>query len=107
MMAPVPRRGEIWLVDLPGDKIRPVLVVTRSAVIPHLHSVIAAPVTSTIRGIPSELPVSEEEGLLRESVVNFDNLQLVSRSRLIRRIGALAGLKLDDACRALAQAVDC
>lgn len=63
--------------------------------------------TSTVRQIPSELPVSMEEGLLHESVVNFDNLQLVSRSLLIRRIGALGGPKLDDACRALAQAVDC
>lgn len=107
MKVPLPRRGEVWLADLPGDKVRPVLVLTRDALIPHLHSVIVAPVTSTIRGIPSELPVSKEEGLMHESVINFDNLQLVLRSWLMRRIGALAGVKLNDACRALAQAVDC
>jgi len=105
--APLPQRGEIWLADLPGDKIRPVLVMTRTAVVRYLHSVIAAPVTSTVRGIPTEVALSISEGLLHPSVANFDNVQLVSRSRLIRRVGALSGDRLAAACRALRFATAC
>jgi len=104
---PLPRRGEIWLADLPGDKIRPIVVMTRTAVVRYLHSVVAAPVTSTVRGIPSEVALSAREGLLHASVANFDNLQLVTRARLIRRVGALPADKLADMCRALRFATDC
>ena len=107
MTVPLPRRGEVWLADLPGDKIRPVVVLTRGPVIRHLHSVVAAPVTSTVRNIPSEVPLEREEGLLHRSVANFDNVQLVARTRLVRRIGALSPAKLSDACRALRFAVAC
>jgi mRNA interferase MazF len=102
--SPLPRRGEVWLADIPGDKIRPILVMTRTAVIRHLHSVIAAPVTSTIRSIPSEVPLGFTEGLLHDSVANFDNTQLVPKAQLIRRIGNLGDAKLAAACRSLAQA---
>lgn len=107
MTVPLPRRGEVWLADLPGDKIRPVVVLTRGPVIRHLHSVIAAPVTSTVRNIASEVALARDEGLLRPSVANFDNLQLVVRTRLVRRIGTLSPEKLSDACRALRFAVAC
>lgn len=107
MTIPVPRRGEVWLADLPGDKIRPIVVMSRSHITRLLHSVIAAPVTSTVRDIPTEVVLSRSEGLLRKSVANFDNLQLVSRRSLVRRIGLLDGAKLYDACRALRYAVNC
>lgn len=107
MSQPLPRRGEIWLADLPGDKVRPVLVMTRGSVIRYLHSVVAAPVTSTVRGIPSELVLTIDDGLLHPSVANFDNLQLVPRARLIRRVGVLSGAKLAEACRTLRFAVAC
>ncbi|MGI8809819.1 MAG: type II toxin-antitoxin system PemK/MazF family toxin [Acidimicrobiales bacterium] len=107
MSVPLPQRGEVWLADLPGDKIRPVVILTREPVIRHLHSVIAAPVTSTVRGIPTEVSLASQEGLLHDSVANFDNLQLVPRTRLVRRIGALSGAKLADACRALRFATAC
>jgi len=103
----LPRRGEIWLADLPGDKIRPILVMTRGSVISHLHSVVAAPVTSTVRGIPSEVALTREDGLVHPSVANFDNLQLIGRGRLIRRVGTLSQAKLSDACRALRFALAC
>jgi mRNA interferase MazF len=105
--SPLPRRGEVWLADIPGDMIRPILVMTRTAVIRHLHSVIAAPVTSTIRSIPSEVALGSTEGLLHESVANFDNTQLVPKAQLIRRIGNLGDAKLAAACRSLAQATGC
>jgi len=104
---PLPCRGEVWLADLPGDKIRPIVVMTRGSVIRHLHSVVAAPVTSTVRGIPSEVVLTGDDGLLHASVANFDNVQLVARSRLIRRVGALTDANLVEACRALRFAVAC
>jgi len=107
MSVPLPRRGDVWLADLPGDKIRPIVVMTRGNVIRHLHSVVAAPVTSTIRGIPSEVVLTRNDGLLHASVANLDNIQLVSRARLIRRVGALSDASLADACRALRFAVAC
>jgi len=107
MSQPFPRRGEVWLADLPGDKVRPIVVMTRGTVIRYLHSVVAAPVTSTVRDIPSEVELTIEEGLLHNSAANFDNLQLVSRSRLIRRVGALSEAKIAEACRALRFSVAC
>ncbi len=107
-MSPLsPQCGEVWLADLPGDKIRPIVVMTRGTVIRYLHSVVAAPITSTVRGIPSEVALTVDDGLLHASVANFDNLQLVSRSRLLRRIGVLSDAKLAEACRALRFAVAC
>ena len=104
---PIASRGEVWLADLQGDKIRPVVVMTRGSVAPHLHSVIAAPVTTRIRGIPTEVTLSESEGVRRESVANFDNLQLVDRRSLVAPIGRLGQEKLAQACWALRYAVGC
>lgn len=103
----LPKRGEVWLAEIMGDKIRPVVIMTRSAVIPHLHSAIAAPVTSTIRAIPSEVPFGVVEGLLHDAVANFDNMQLIDRQFLIVAIGSLGTEKLRAACAALAHATAC
>jgi len=100
-------RGEVWLADLKGDKVRPVVVMTRASVAPHLHSVIAAPVTTRIRGIPTEVTLSEPEGVRRESVANFDNLQLVDRRSLLKPIGRLGQAKMAQAGWALRYAVRC
>lgn len=103
----LPRRGDVWLADVPGDKVRPVLVMTRTTVITHLRSVVVAPVTSTVRDIPTEVALSDAEGLIRPSVANFDDLQLIRRDRLLRHVGTLGADKLALACRALRRAVDC
>ena len=81
--------------------------MTRSGVVRYLHSVIAAPVTCTVRGIPSEVALTSADGLLHKSVANFDNMQLVARARLLRQVGALSHTTLADACRALRFATDC
>ena len=104
---PVPARGEVWLADLRGDKVRPIVVMTRSAVVRHLHSVVAAPVTSTNRSIASEVELGRREGLLHASVANFDNVQLVPRDWLIKRVGMLGEAKLIEACEALVYATGC
>ncbi len=106
-MPPTPRRGEVWFADVPGDKRRPVLVLTRDPMGRLLHSVIVAPITSTIRGLATEIPLGEEAGLAGASVANFDNTLLLARPRLVRRLGRATPATLQAACRALAIAVGC
>jgi mRNA interferase MazF len=102
-----PRRGEVWFADVPGDKRRPVLVLTRDPLARILHSVICAPVTSTIRGLSTEVPLGKEAGLAHESVANFDNTLLLDRQLLVRRLGRADDTTMKDACRALAVATGC
>jgi mRNA interferase MazF len=107
-MARVINRGEIWTYAFRApDKRRPVLVLSRQEVIGLLHTVMVAPITSTILGAPSEVIVGIEEGLKHESAVNLDHVQTVEQSRLVGRRGQLAPAKMRDVCRALAIAVGC
>jgi mRNA interferase MazF len=107
MTPPTTRRGEVWFAEVPGDKRRPVLVMTRDPMGRLLHSVICAPVTSTVRGLSTEVPLGAEAGLREASVANFDNLLLLDRARLVRRLGQASPATMDAACRALAIAVGC
>ncbi len=104
---PAPRRGDLWYADVPGDKRRPVLVLTRDPMGRLLHSVICAPVTSTVRGLATEISLGPEAGLAHPSVANFDNTFLLSRRRLLRRLGRADATTLGAACRALAVATGC
>lgn len=83
------------------------LVLTREPMGRLLHSVICAPITSTIRGISTEVAVGSEAGLVAASVANLDNTLLLDRTRLIRRLGRASPATMDDACRALATAIGC
>jgi mRNA interferase MazF len=89
------------------DKRRPVLVLTRQQVIPLLHTVMVAPITSTIYGAPSEVLVGESEGLKHPSAINLDHVQTVGQSRLVRRLGHLSPGRMNEVCRALAVATGC
>ena len=101
------RRGEAWFADVPGDKPRPVLVLTRDPMGSILHSVICAPITSTIRGLSTEVTLGAEAGLVRDSVANLDNVFLLRRARLVRRLGRAPETALRVACEALAIATGC
>ena len=99
------RRGEIWLYSFSRpDKPRPVLVLTRPEVIELLHTVMVAPVTSVIRGAPSEVVVGVEEGLKKDSAVNLDHVQTVEKTCLKKLVGTVGPEKMNDVCRALAVA---
>jgi mRNA interferase MazF len=101
-------RGQIWLFTFSRpDKRRPVLVLTRPEVIDMLHTVMVAPITSTIRGAPSEVIVGTEEGLKGASAINLDHVQTVEKSRLKRFVGTVGSQKMNDVCRALAIATGC
>lgn len=101
-------RGEIWTYAFrTPDKRRPVVVLSRPEAIDVLHTVMVAPITSTIRGIPSEVVVGAAEGLAHESAVNLDHVQTVERARLTRFVGQLGPEKMRAVCRALAIATGC
>lgn len=106
-MTAAAQRGDVWFADVPGDKRRPVLVLSRDPLGSVLHSVICAPITSRVRGISTEVPLGGEAGLTHESVANFDNVFLLSRARLVRRLGRASEASMDAACRALAIATGC
>jgi mRNA interferase MazF len=105
LSAPAVRRGEIWLAEL--DKRRPVVVLTRNPLGRMLHSVIVGPVTSTVRGLSTEVNLTEADGVRRSSVVNLDNLQLVPRTSLVRRVGRATPTTLRAICAAAVEAIGC
>jgi mRNA interferase MazF len=100
-----PAQGEIWWAEA-EDKRRPVLVVTRPEAVPVLTWIVVAPVTKTVRGIPTEIPLDEEQGLDLPCAASFDNLQPIRRTFLTERIGALPSAR-HGICRALAALADC
>lgn len=101
-------RGEIWLYTFKRpDKRRPVLVLSRPDVIPLLSTVMVAPITSTIRGAPSEVVIGIDEGLKAESAVNLDHVQTVAQEALRHYVGSLSREKMAAVCARLAIAVSC
>ena len=106
-MVTEPRRGEIWWGEIEDVGRRPFLVMTRTAAIPVLNSVLAAPVTRTIRDIPTELRLGTSDGMPTECVASFDNLRVVAKAYLVERQCALDPMRLIEACAALRVAVDC
>ncbi len=107
-MAAELNRGEIWLYTFrPPDKRRPVLILTRQEVIGLLHTVMVAPVTSTIHGAPSEVLLGTDEGLKGVSAANLDHVQTVEKTRLRRFVGTVSPAKMAEVCQALAIAAGC
>ena len=100
-----PRQGEIWWAEVETAR-RPVLVVTRSEAVEVLTGVVVAPITRSIRNIPTEISLGEPEGLLEECVASFDNLQRIRRSSLTERLGEL-GSRRDEICFAVRAMTDC
>src|SRR2546429_2635453 len=88
------------------DKTRPVLVLTRELVRPHLTRVTVAPITSTIRGLSTEVPVGADNGLNHDSVVSCDNITTVPKSTLGRQIGYLLPEQEDELSEAIRAAFD-
>ena len=94
-------------METPNQKRRPVLVVSRDEVIAVVNNVIVAPVTSTIRAIPTCIPVGVEEGIEHDSVATFDNLATVPKSVLTRRLGQLGVSGHKQICSALNALANC
>ncbi len=105
MILPLARRGEVWLAQL--DKRRPIVVLTRDPLGRVLHSVLVGPVTSRVRGLSTEVELSEADGMRRPCVVNLDNVQLLPRSKLVRRVGKATPATMATICAAVAEAIGC
>ena len=96
------RRGEIrWYTFAQPDKRRPVLLLTRDAVIDTLNEIIVVPATRTIRGIPTEVILSPDDGMPVACALNFDHVALAQRSRLAAVIANLPDERWPDVERAM------
>jgi mRNA interferase MazF len=102
----VPTQGEVWWAEA-EDKQRPVLIVTRNEAIPVLAWIVVAPVTRTVRDIPTEVALGPQEGLAEACAASFDNLQPIRRSFLTQRVGRLDQARRTELCRALSALADC
>ena len=106
-------RGEVRLYQFAApDKKRPALVLTRNSAIAYLSTVTVAPVTSTIRGvpsrgIPSEVVLNEEDGMKSPCAVNLHNAVTVSQQRLGRRVAQLSAARMNEVCAALRFSLGC
>ena len=101
-------RGDVHLCRFaPPDKQRPVLVLTREPAIGHLSSVTVAPITSTIRGVPSEVILDIDDGMKAPCAVNLHNAVTVSQQRLGRRVARLDARRMNEVCLALRFSLGC
>lgn len=100
------RQGDIWWAEGEGRR-RPVLVLTRSGATPILTWILVAPVTRSIRPIPTHLALGPEEGLPTPSAATFGNILAIRRAFLTTRIGALDGMRRPELCAALLAVADC
>ncbi len=101
-------RGDIRLYDFaPPDKKRPVLVLTRDSAVPYLSTVTVAPITTTIRGVPSEVCLTEDDGMKTHCAVNLHNVVTVSQNRVGKRVAQLSSPKMAEICAALRFSLGC
>ena len=101
-------RGEVRLYRFPApDKSRPVLILSRGAAISYLSRVTVAPITSTIRGVPSEVVLGVEDGMKKPCAVNLHNLVTVAQNSLGRRLAQLSEARMTQVCGAIAFSLGC
>jgi mRNA interferase MazF len=95
-------RGEVrWYKFKPPDKERPAVILTRDSALQFLGEATIAPITSTIRGIPTEVLLSENDGMKTACVINLDHVQTVSKSKLGALITKLSEAKMSEIKQAL------
>jgi mRNA interferase MazF len=102
----VVNRGEVWWVATRTGR-RPYMILTRQHAIPLLTRLHAVPATTVVRGVSSELLLDEDDGMPRECVLSFDDLQLVPRRRFLEHQCTIHGERLEEACRVLAATIGC
>lgn len=96
------QRGEVrWYRFASPDKTRPVLILTRDSILEYLGEVTIAPITSTIRDIPSEVVLSEEDGMRSACAVNLDHVQTVAKGRLGALVTTLSKARMQEVRAAL------
>jgi mRNA interferase MazF len=107
-MARATARGDVRLFEFkPPGRQRRVVVLTRNGSIGYLSSVTVAPITSTIRGVPSELVLNEEDGMKAPCAVNLHNIVTVAKERLGKRVAQLSAGRMAQICGALGFSLGC
>ena len=101
------RRGEIrWYEFARPDKKRPVVILTRDSVLEYLGEATIAPITRTVRGIPSEVPLGTDDGMPEPCAVNLDHVQTVARGRLGALVTTLSTQRMAEIREAVLFALD-
>lgn len=100
-------RGEVWWSEDPTLGRRPVLVLSRNAVLGSLERPLVAPLTTRVRHLPTEVALDAEDGVSQPCVASLDNVQPLARALLVERITGLRPERMAQVCSALAAAVEC
>ena len=101
------KRGEVrWYKFSHPDKKRPVLILTRNSILEYLGEITIAPITRTVRHIPSEVFLSKSDGMPRDCAVNCDHLQTVSKTKIGSFITSVSKAKMDEVGQAIRFALD-
>ena len=101
-------RGDVRLYQFaPPHKKRPVVVLTRDSAVPYLASVAVAPITTAIRSVPSEVLLTENDGMKTHCAVNLHNVVTVAQNRLGKRVAQLSSVKMAEICAALRFSLGC
>lgn len=101
-------RGDVRLYQFGSpDKKRPVVVLTRDSATGYLSTVTVAPITSTIRGVPSEVPLGEEDGMKAPCAVNLHHAVTVSQRHLGKRLAQLNSARMREICAAIRFSLGC
>src|SRR6266496_4988027 len=94
-------RGEVWWVEDPAAGRRPFTILTRQSAIPVLRNVVAVPATRTVRALPSEVVLGEDDGMPAWCALSFDNVTLVPKAYFVERICELGPAQLAQVCDAM------
>jgi len=101
------KRGEVWWAELPPPVgSRPVVILTRDAVLDKIAAIVVALVTRTVRQLPTEIVLGRRQGLPVRCVANLDNILTVPRQRLKRLMGACDASKVEELNQAIKAALD-
>jgi mRNA interferase MazF len=101
------RRGDVYWLDDPHAKWRPVCILTRSEAIPVLTQLTVVEATRTIRGIPTEVGLDRDDGMPQACVLSLDSVNAVPKRLLTRRITTLTPARMHEVCAALRIATGC
>ena len=100
------KRGEVrWYKFSAPDKKRPVVILTRNSILEYMNEVTVAPITSTVRDIPSEVFLSKEDGMHNDCAINCDHIQTISKSKIGSVITSLSNEKLIEVHKAVSFAL--
>ncbi|HEX5235341.1 MAG TPA: type II toxin-antitoxin system PemK/MazF family toxin [Silvibacterium sp.] len=101
-------RGDVRIYAFAApDKKRPVVILTRDSALTYLSTATVAPITSAIRGVPSEVALDEQDGMKSPCAVNLHNAVTIPQDRLGRRLTQLSPSRMDEICRALRFSMGC